>query len=278
VYEWIVPATRPNRLENPLRKLRLILGDGQNNPMHQEAFAGWVGIPVATLRSIEAGRRPMTKANCLERILITLGAAWNPQDKNWHVLYPESKWLYEKKHERLVPDLDHEDPFVDDLSLHYLINRLLDLFKATTRTQRMGLFLYLNDHLAEIARASKLKVNLDATEPIWVQSDDPNVWGKWLPKPVVWWPRYLRKHGVISPHETDGGVLDFRARRSFNPADYPARTPREVEEMIEAKKRARQQAGTPDNAKNSGTFLAPNGNKSENKAKNRAPKKPADQV
>ena len=162
VYQWIMPAPRLNRRENPLRLLRLILGqDGL--PMHQELFAARIGVPVATVRAIEAGRRKMTKENCGDQILLTLGAAWNPQEEKWHVLNPYSKWLYEKKHERLVPELDPEDPYLDDWSLHHLVERLLDLFRATNRQQRRGLLLYLNAHFAEIAKQSKLAVDLAPT-------------------------------------------------------------------------------------------------------------------
>jgi len=47
----------PERLDNPLLKLRMILGDGEK-PMHQVEFAQLVSIPVATLaRSKPAAER-----------------------------------------------------------------------------------------------------------------------------------------------------------------------------------------------------------------------------
>jgi hypothetical protein len=206
--------------------------------MHQELFAARIGVPVATVRSIEAGRRPMTPENCLNHILFSLGAAWNPREENWHVLNPHSRWLYEKKHEQLVPQLDPEDPYLDDLNLHQLINRLLDVFGATDRQQRRGLLLYLNDHLAAIAEASELKVNLGVTEPEWLESTKLNVWGKLSDKPVVWRAHYP-KAAPIPPRQETGGIFDFRSRRTFKPADYPA-TAEEMDAWLQASKRERK--------------------------------------
>jgi DNA-binding transcriptional regulator YiaG len=51
--------TPSNRLDTPLRKIRMILGDAKG-PLHQQEFAALVGTPVATLRATERGSRSMT--------------------------------------------------------------------------------------------------------------------------------------------------------------------------------------------------------------------------
>ena len=60
MYEWSVPATRKNRLNNPLRQLRLILGDGEK-PLGQEAFARRINMSIATIRAIESGGRTFSE-------------------------------------------------------------------------------------------------------------------------------------------------------------------------------------------------------------------------
>jgi hypothetical protein len=271
-----VPATRPNRLENPLRKLRLILGDGQNKPMHQEAFAARVGIPVATLRSIEAGRRSMTQDNCLNQILVTLKATWNERDQNWHVL--GSKWLYEKQHASVLnQEMDPEDPYWDDLVLHRLIERLFDLFAAANREQRQAMLIYLSKFLADTRVGFGIKRDLSNTEPHWHQFLDHVVWGRPLNKDMTFWPRYFeaprQERPDPGPHTDAGGIFDFRARRSFKPQDYPAKSREESLRMAKHRQEARQQAArqqasTPDNSKNDRTYSGPKRDKSENKAEN----------
>jgi hypothetical protein len=242
MYKYRMPATRPERRDNPLRILRQILGEN-GKPMHQEEFAVRVGVPVATLRSIEAGRRPMTESNCLKQIFVTLKAAWNEREGKWKIF--GSKWDYEKRHADLFREFDPEDPWVDDHTLHRLVERLFDLFAAATREQRAALILYLSDHLAELAATNfGLKVNLKPTEPEWYNSmGNTMVWGKELDKAAVFTPRYRDPQGqwrVISPHQDDGGIFDFRARRTFKAEDYPAKTTEEADAMAEARSRAKK--------------------------------------
>jgi hypothetical protein len=237
-----MPATRTNRRNNPLRKLRLILGK-KDRPLHQEEFADWIGVSVATIRSVEGGRRPMTGDNCLNQIAIVLFAHWGEHDHEWHLLDPFGP-PYQKQHSVLVKQFDHSDPYTDDQALHHLISRLLDLFAATTRQQRLSLLIYVNKHLAEIAKESGLKVDLERTEPDWRITVDCNIWGKWSTKPAVLRPRYS-KTPLLPPDVDAGGMLDFRARRTFNPADYPAKTPAEVDAMIEEKRRSRKKITVP---------------------------------
>src|SRR6266446_8162294 len=220
-----MPATRPTRLNNPLRQLRLILGKGKT-PMPQEEFALRTGISVFSLRAIENGRRAMTPSNSLTQIATVLKAYWNRELGAWCTL--GTKDPFQKAHaELLSAGLDPEDPYCDDLSLHYLIERLLDIFGATDRTQRLGLLTYLNGHLREIAEKSELLVNLEPTEPRWMHSSQPTVWGKAIPKKTVFWPYYLQtpeqSRGDPGPHQDAGGIFDFRSRRSFKADQYPAR-------------------------------------------------------
>ncbi len=195
--------------------------------MPQEEFALRTGISVFSLRAIENGRRPMTAANSLTQIATVLKAYWNQRLGAWCTLGTTDP--FQKTHaELLSAGLDPEDPYYDDLSLHYLIERLLDIFGATDRTQRLGLLTYLNSHLREIAEKSELLVNLEPTEPRWMHSSHPSVWGKPITKETVFWPYYLQtpeqSRADPGPHQDVGGIFDFRSRRSFKEEEYPAKT------------------------------------------------------
>lgn len=238
-----MPAPRPERRNNPLRLLRQILGEN-GEPMHQEAFAARVGMSVATVRSIEAGRRPLTEDNCLDHIMLNLKAAWNEREGKWKVL--GTKWNYEKRHaEQLSSELDPEDPFVDDHTLHRLVERLFDLFGAANREQRQALILYLSKHLAKTAESFGLKVDLKPTEPQWFHTMGPpiTIWGKQLPKHSVFVARYKGDGGWrgISPHQEPDGIFDFRSRRTFRADDYPAKDEEEAKAMQEAMKKVMRQ-------------------------------------
>jgi hypothetical protein len=264
----------------------MILGDGQSKPMHQEELAARIGVPVATLRSIEGGRRPMTQDNCLNQILVVLKATWNERDEKWHVL--GSKWLYEKKHASAFnKEMDPEDPYWDDLVLHRLVERLFDLFAAANRERRQALLIYLSKQLAEIRSGFGIKQDLSNTEPHWQPFLDMVVWGKPVNKDFTFWPKYFeaprQERPDPGPHTDEGGIFDFRSRRTFKPQDYPAKSREEAIQMAKLRWEARQQTdrqqtGTPDNSQNSSTFLAPKRDQSKNRGENRVSKKPADQV
>jgi hypothetical protein len=224
VYEYLVPATRKNRLNNPLRKLRLILGDGET-PAGQVEFANHIGMSVATVRAIEAGRRPFSLA-CQLQIRVHLCARWHPQKKQWCVL--DSDTPYQKEHADFAEMLDPHEPYVDDYNIHRLIERILTMFKGCpTRAHHRGLLMSLFRHLKETAKDFHLRADLKPTEPEWKQTRNPNVWGKPLAlhKDVVFWPVYRHAKGEISPHQDVGGIFDFRSWRTFHPDDYPQGRP-----------------------------------------------------
>jgi hypothetical protein len=201
-----------------LRKLRLILGDGKT-PAGQVEFANQIGISVATLRAAEAGRRPVP-AHVWMHIFLYLCARWDPQKRGWYVL--DSEVPYEKEHASLAGTLDPHEPYVDDYNIHRLIERILAMFKGCpTRVHRRGLLMYLFRHLKETAEGFCLRADLRPTEPLWTETRNPNVWGKPLPKEVVFWPVYPYSTGRISPHQDPGGIFDFRSWRTFRPEDYP---------------------------------------------------------
>jgi hypothetical protein len=218
VYKYKMPATRPNNLGNPLRKLRLLLGDG-GKPLGQEQFAARAGLSVATVRGIEVGSRPLK--GVLDQIAVALKAQWWPSPvAQWKVVGTTTP--YEARYADPTY-FDAGDPFVDDSCVHMIVERVLDIFGAADREQRAALLIYLPRLLKELTQNFKIKLDLGTTEPEWVQTFDPEVCGKKIPKAVVITPWYKDASGnrQFDPHIDEGGILDFRARRTFNPADYP---------------------------------------------------------
>jgi hypothetical protein len=225
-----VPATRPNRLDNPLRKLRLIIGDGET-PAGQVEFANTIGVSVATLRAIETARRPFS-LDCQEQIFLHLFARWNPKKQQWYL--GNTDIPYRKEHVSYAQTFDPHDPFLDDYNIHRLIERILTMFKSCpTRMHRRGLLTYLFRHLKETSEVFHLRADLKPTEPLWTQTHNPKVWGKPLTKEIAFWPVFPHSRDPISPHQEQDGIFDFRSWRSFRPADYPeGKAPAEQDEMV----------------------------------------------
>jgi hypothetical protein len=255
--------------------LRLLLGDGQK-PLGQEEFAAWAGLSVATVRGIEAGVRPLD--GVLDQIAVVRKAQWRRE--------PVSQWQvvgttipYEAKYADPAY-FDAQDAFVDDCSVHMLLVRVLDIFGAANREQRTALLLYLNKHLRETAESFGIDKDLSTTEPKWVQSFKPQVCGKKLSKNVVVWPWYKDQSGnrwTPSPHTDKGGIFDFRTRRTFNPADYPAGMGAEVEQLSQVSTNDNETAAA-EPRKNKRTYSAPKPNHAKIKPKNRGSKKTANQA
>jgi hypothetical protein len=246
--------------------LRLLLGEGEK-PLGQEEFAARAFLSVATVRGIEAGSRPLD--GVLDQIAVALKAQWLREPvAQWKVL--GTTIPYEAKYADPAY-FDPEDAYSDDYSAHKLVERLLDIFGAANREQRTALLIHLNKYLKETAQSFGINKDLSATEPQWFQTFKPSVWGKRLGKNVVIWPQFKDESGkwcLISPHADEGGIFDFRPRRSFNPADYPALTAAEVEQL--------SQASTHDNetvaaepSKNERIYSAPKPNRGKNRTKNR---------
>jgi hypothetical protein len=61
-----------------LRKLRTLLGVllDKDKPVRQDDFAGLIGVPLPTVRAIEAGRRQLNWENSLRYIDHWMGVQW----------------------------------------------------------------------------------------------------------------------------------------------------------------------------------------------------------
>ncbi|HEV3211228.1 MAG TPA: helix-turn-helix transcriptional regulator [Chthoniobacterales bacterium] len=215
-----------------MRSLRLILGDADTGtPITQEDFARRSGVPLATLRAVETGRRPLF--GVLSQIAVTVHAQWRAELNKWTLL--NSDELYQK--EFADPELfDPGDAYCDDMVLHRLLERTLDLFAAATKEQRLALSIHLNQYLRTVAVSFGIpRAALARTEPYWIQSTKPVVEGKRLPKTAVIWPVYRDGEvaRTISPHDDAGCLFDFRSHRTFKADDYPAHSVEEHDQMLQ---------------------------------------------
>jgi transcriptional regulator with XRE-family HTH domain len=270
-----MPATRPHRLKNPLRQLRLILGDGQT-PLGQEEFASRAGLSVATVRAIEAGVRPLD--GVLDQIAVVLKAQWVREPvAQWYVVGATNRY---EAHYADPGYFDPGDPYSSDYAAHKLAERVLDIFGAANPEQRTALVIHLSKYLKETAQSFGIDKDLSTSEPRWQMTTKPFIWGKRLKKDVVIWPQYEEQPGkwcLIPPQTDTGGIFDFRSRRTFNPADYPARTATEVARLAQAETHATET--TPPESRNFKRTMSALKQKPKRKTtKNRILKKLASQV
>jgi hypothetical protein len=220
-----MPAPRPERADNPLLKLRTILGNGEK-PMHQVEFAQLVNLPVATLRSLEAGRRQLTWDNCLERIGYLLGATFDERDGQWH--YLRTKHLYTFSLYQAFTDGRTNDPVLKAKSLHALIQRVLELFKAAPPNRWLAFFGCVMGKLKEAADEFEIKGRakiLSQTEPQWglstrVQDLDGKTYPPdTLPEITTYFRCFNYQNNDALRAKDAGGLLDFREWREFDPAN-----------------------------------------------------------
>lgn len=87
---------KPENLNNPLRKLRELLGT-KGKPMPQHKLSESLGVPVETLKSIENGRfrGGIPDEALMERISTEFGAVWTEKDKEWQ-LFPKTPYTQQQ--------------------------------------------------------------------------------------------------------------------------------------------------------------------------------------
>jgi hypothetical protein len=176
-----MPATPIDRLKNPLRKLRVILGE-YGAPMSQEDFAAQTGLSVNTLRSVENQRLALSE-NILKQVAARWLAMWNPRDAEWHFL--QTKKLYSKELKaKVLPARSQADRRLIE---EKLVDRLRDILAAVPDEVLPGQAMLLNSRLAEHVKETDLKVDLELTEPMWYLKAHPA-------KPKMWLiPKYRER-------------------------------------------------------------------------------------
>jgi hypothetical protein len=255
-----MPTTPVHRLQNPLRKLRVALGEfGQ--PLAQEEFAKRVGLSLATVVGIENSRRPLSEG-CLMLIRASLWATWNETDKEWYPLWRKDR-PYSKEDAQAVAELYPQDPYIQNLMVHCLMERLLAICEAIRPEHLVGRVMLLSQILKE--HAKDIDLDLTGTEPHWFLATPPIVWGKKLSQKKLFYPKYRAhlKENALPPKQDAGGIFDFRTHRTFNPDEYPLDDWQEVEAMAQERT-----ASTEENRKNNRSLSVDKRRRSEKPARN----------
>ena len=77
-------AKRSQKSANPLKELRRLLGT-ETKLLSTERLGALCGIPGASLRSVETGRRPFTRE--LQKRMRSRGLEWDQKTKQWFLTY-----------------------------------------------------------------------------------------------------------------------------------------------------------------------------------------------
>jgi transcriptional regulator with XRE-family HTH domain len=200
-----MPATPIDRLKNPLRKLRVILGEF-GAPMSQEDFAKQTGLSVNTLRSVENQRLPLSE-NILRPIEARWLAMWDQRDKEWHFL--QTRKLYSK--ELAAKVLPMRPQAEQTLIIEKLVERFRDILAAIEDKALPGQAMFLNRFLARHAEEFDLDVDLNPTEPFWFLRAHPTEPKMWL---VAKYPERKRKIKRTQTVPKRGKASKTSARRA----------------------------------------------------------------
>jgi hypothetical protein len=159
---------RPQKhTDHPLFKLRLTLGKN-SQPFTQQQLSTLVDIPLATIQSIESGRRSWTDEVRL-KVRLAIWADWNERKKRWFFRHSEppqqfTSELFDKYHDFIkkcapIPTTDPET-----------LKMLLDaLFENASERVWMKLFRRLRDCLEECRTELDFPKEL---EPIFLAARD----------------------------------------------------------------------------------------------------------
>jgi transcriptional regulator with XRE-family HTH domain len=190
-----MPATPIDRLKNPLRKLRVILGEF-GAPMSQEEFAKKTGLSVNTLRSVENQRLPLSET-VLKPIAARWQAMWNPRDNEWHFL--QTKVLFTREiAAKILPKRPQAD---QEWIKGKLIERFRDIVEGIADEALPGQAMLLSETLAKYAKEAVPHVDLEPTEPVWFLRKHPT-------KPLMWlvakYPERRKKRTQTVPKRKKG--------------------------------------------------------------------------
>ena len=147
---------RPQKhTDHPLYKLRLLLSK-TDRAITQPDLSQIVDIPLATLQSIECGRRSLTEEIRL-KIKQTIWADWDETKKRWMFehSYPPKKFSYSlfEKYRQFI----HEYAPIRETDPETIKMRIDALFEQVPRESWMKLYWRLRDYLEECRRGFELK-------------------------------------------------------------------------------------------------------------------------
>jgi hypothetical protein len=146
-------TNRRNTPANPIRLLRTQLGR-PGKLLSSQKLSPLVGIPDASLRALELGKRPLSEET-LGR-LRRAGATWNPQANEWRFTYDLGEPL-RLEHLTLLQRFSAGSAWFRDRDRHALCLRVLALIDAVPRDSYNSLLLDLHEGLEDLRIRYNLK-------------------------------------------------------------------------------------------------------------------------
>jgi hypothetical protein len=204
---------------NPLRALRELLGSDAKR-LSTYKLSGLVGIPSATLRSIEAGRNAFTDA--LQQRLRRRGIGWNPKTKRWFFAFnpalPLSVDLIIAYNRLSRPP----DPLFQDIDADMVCRGIVALLHAVPTSEYNNLILHLRDSLEGLRQ----QYHVEGIEKILADMTPKYSWDVTRSG-----ARVLAK-GYSGPGQGDPeNLLDLRELRKWTPPGE-AQAPEEVQRDV----------------------------------------------
>jgi DNA-binding XRE family transcriptional regulator len=142
---------KPENANNPLRRLRQALAkDGV--AMGQDELSKRIGVPVDTIKSVEAGRlsKGMPSRAIQKAIFVHLGVRWHPEEKEWSFLFSQEDPSREdvERYRAAEPDRDTE--------IHALCLRLICLLQKVPKKNFGVIADTIDDFLVNKAEEQKV--------------------------------------------------------------------------------------------------------------------------
>ena len=198
----VMPATPRERLRNPLRQLRCILGDF-GAPMSQEEFSAQTNLSIHTVRAVENQRLPLSR-NVLSPIAKRWLVRWDPQNGGW--LFLETNKLYSRELGVRVRPLrgSMPDKKLIRKSLHDRLDNILD---AAGEKALPGEAMLLNQLLRDHVEETALPVDLNSTELAWSLHHGPETSPTW---PIASYPERQKKRTQSVPKQKTGSKATIK--------------------------------------------------------------------
>jgi hypothetical protein len=146
---------KPENARNPLRQLRALLSEnGERTPITQNRLSKICDIPIDTIRSIEAGRRPLN-LSVLRKIEAVTTGTWNSKRDLWTVYDSDEPLTFSRYsfHRHFMG----QRPRNSRRRIHFIHKKIDGLFQKIPGHSWKLLLLRINDFLEECKRDFNLK-------------------------------------------------------------------------------------------------------------------------
>jgi transcriptional regulator with XRE-family HTH domain len=161
-----MPSSVDSPSENPLKKLRMIVG------LPQQEFAELIGFAWDTIRAVEIGRRGLTEER-LAQIQASIGAIWDPHNREWYFDpggLSGRRIKYAREHFETFRLELRAEARQRSLLVYYLTLRFHDLCSSIPDAAFNGWFWRLEQHFDKWSSEFKLETKPEFEfdlQPLW---------------------------------------------------------------------------------------------------------------